>query len=513
MKRSIRQQQATRKRRIQRRLARQRKRDAKRTGFHCPCLDTRALKFDLSDRSRGVSYGGIAVMHRLAEQSGLVRAINQRLGLFKFPLPYFESDHVLNLAFNAMCDGRCLQDIELRRNDEAFLDALGTETIPDPTTAGDFCRRFTSTSHVRALMEAIDQARQNVWRRQPDEFFENAVIDMDGSLVITNGECKQGMDISYQGTWGYHPLIVSLANTKEVLSLVNRPGNHTSSDGAASEADRAIALCREGGFRRITLRGDTAFSQTEHLDRWDAAGIDFCLGYKSCQTLEQTAENLPPSAWQKRAKPPRSDPATPRRSRPEKVKRRIVREREYLNLRLKNESLAEFDYQPVACGQPYRMIVVKKNISKEKGDRVLFDDVRYFFFITNDWDAEAADIVQFCHERCDQENLIAQLAGGVKSLSAPVDNLLSNWAYMVMTSLAWTLKSWAALMLPVQPRWKQKHQAARRQLIGMEFRTFVNHFIRIPCQIVSQARRTVLRVLNWNPFLLQFFRLCDVLRC
>ena len=59
------------------------------------------------------------------------------------------------------------------------------------------------------------------------------------------------MDIAYDGTWGYHPLVISLANTGEVLSLVNRPGNRPSHEGAAEQVDLAILLCREAGFRRI----------------------------------------------------------------------------------------------------------------------------------------------------------------------------------------------------------------------------------------------------------------------
>jgi len=158
------------------------------------------------------------------------------------------------------------------------------------------------------------------------------------------------------------------------------------------------------------------------------------------------------------------------------------------------------------------MIVVKKNISQEKGENVLFDEVRYFFYITNDREATPAEVVFSCNDCCDQENLIAQLAGGVRALTAPVDNLISNWAYMVMTSLAWTLKAWAALLLPVTPRWQEKHQAERRDLLRMEFKTFVNAFMKIPCQIVRQARYTIFRVLSWNPRLPVFFRLCAVLK-
>ena len=96
---------------------------------------------------------------------------------------------------------------------------------------------------------------------------------------------------------------------------------------------------------------------------------------------------------------------------------------------------------------------MRKNLSVEKGEKVLFDDVRYFFYITNDRARSASEVVFCANDRCDQENLIAQLSGGVRALAAPVDTLTSNWAYMVMASLAWTLKAWFALSLPETGRW------------------------------------------------------------
>lgn len=509
MKASIRQRLARDKRRIKRRLKRARKRALRdRT-----CLGTRGLKYDRSDRTSGLAYGGVALMHRLAEQVGLVEAIDRRLSLLKLHLPYHESDHVLNFAYNAFCDGRCLDDIELRRSDEAFLNALGTTSIPDPTTAGDFCRRFTSEDHLRSLMDAIDEARINVWRQQPETFFEQAVIDADGSLVETTGKCKQGMDLSYKSTWGYHPLLVSLANTGEILSLVNRSGNRPSEEGAAAELDRAIGLCRNSGFRHVLLRGDTAFSQTHHLDRWDHDHVEFVFGYPAASNLVELAESLPEQSWQRLVRPPSEVPVAKQRRRPERIKESVVRHREFKNLRLQSESVSDFEYQPTACQQAYRMVVVRKNISVEKGERRLFDELRFFFYITNNWEMETAEVVQLGHERCHQENLIAQLSGSVRALTAPVDNLLSNWAYMLMTSLAWTMKSWAALLLPIAPRWAEKHQHDKRQLLHMEFRTFVNRFIRIPCQVIRKSRRLILRVLTWNPDLPVFFRLCHCLRC
>jgi hypothetical protein len=481
--------------------------------FTQPMFSASNIHYELADRTRAVSYGGIGLVHKLARQTGLIDAIDRRLHLLKIHLPYHESDHVLNLAYNALCEGRCLEDIELRRNDETFLDALGTQRIPDPTTEGDFCRRFRSAGPIRQLEEAIDEARLNVWAKQPEEFFEQAIIDMDGHLVGTNGECKNGMDIAYNGTWGYHPLIVSLANTDEVLYILNRPGNRPSHEGAAAQCDRAIELCRRAGFVKILIRGDTDFSQTEHLDRWDEDRVTFHFGYDAKDNLKEIADNLPQTRWKKLQRPPRYEVRTEKRRRPDRVKQKIVRDRGFEVLNLKSEEVAEFEYQPSKCKKAYRMVVVRKNISHEKGERRLFDEIRYFFYITNDRESTPAEVVFSCNDRCDQENLIEQLKNGVRALRAPADNLFSNWAYMVMTSLAWNLKAWWALWLPEKGRWATKHHAEKRQVLKMDFRTFVNYLMKIPCQIIRTGGRLICRLLGWNPWVGVFRRLAVELDC
>lgn len=263
-----------------------------------PMLAARNIHYDLSDRSRAVACGGIGAVHLLACKAGLIEAIDRDVRLLKVHLPYHESDHVLNVAYNLLCGGHCLQDLELLRNDEAYLDALGASRIPDPTTAGDFCRRFESAARVDNLMDTINLARLNVWKSQPPGFFAQATIDADGTLAATDGCCKQGMDISYNGVWGYHPLVVSLANTKEPLYLLNRPGNRPSHEDAAGYLDKAIALTQAAGFRAVRMRGDTDFSQTAHLDRWDAhndqtpGNVTFLFGLDAMPNLKLKAEAL-----------------------------------------------------------------------------------------------------------------------------------------------------------------------------------------------------------------------------
>ena len=212
-------------------------------------------------------------------------------------------------------------------------------------------------------------------------------------------------------------------------------------------------------------------------------------------------------------RPARYEVQTQPRQRPDKVKDRIVRERKFDVLRLKSEEVAEFDYRPTACENSYRMVVIRKHISKEKGEQVLFPEVRHFFYITNDRKATAAEIVFEANDRCNQENLLAQLHDGVCALQAPVNTLESNGAWMVMTALAWNLKAWWALMLPESPgRWEEHHREEKRRVLRLEFKAFVSAFVTIPCEVIQTGRRLVLRVLGWNPHLLTFFRLVSLLR-
>ena len=478
---------------------------------HHPMMTAANIHYELADRTRAIAPGGIGAIHLIAQKLGLVRDINDNLHLLKRHQPYFESDHVLNIAYNLLAGGSRLEHLEVRRHDEVYLDALGATRIPDPTTAGDFCRRF-GPADVERLMDTLNQTRLRVWKQQPDAFFDEAVIDADGTLAPTDGWCKQGVDIAYNGTWGYHPLVVSLANTAEPLFLANRGGNRPSHEHADGYLDRAIELCRRGGFRKVTLRGDTDFTQTKHLDRWDTDGVRFVFGIDARANLKALADDLPADAFSVLKRPARYRIKTTPRGTREDHKTPIVVARQYETIRLKGEEVAEFEYRPVACQKAYRVVVLRKRLSREKGQQVLFEEYRYFFYITNDRTVSASDVVFLANDRCDQENLIAQLKGGVKAMAMPVGDLVSNWAYMVMASLAWSLKAWSALLLPERGRWSLKYGEEKRSLLRMEFSTFCVAMIGVPCQVVRTGRRTVYRLLSWNPWQGVFLRLVERLQ-
>jgi len=315
------------------------------------------------------------------------------------------------------------------------------------------------------------------------------VIDVDGTLVPTTGEKKAGMSLSYKGVWGYHPLLVSLANSREPLFIVNRPGNVASHVDAAIWIDKAIALCRPS-FEGILVRGDTDFSLTRNFDRWDGDGVHFVFGYDAKRNLVEIAESLPDGAWRPLAWRAKYEVSTTPRFRRDNAKEAVVRERKYTNLRLVSGEIAEVAYRPAACRRPYRLVIVRKNLSVERGEDWLWDDWRYFVYITNDASLSAAKVVRQANERCDQENLIAQLKSGVGALRVPVYDLDSNWAYMVIASLTWTLKAWFGLTLPPQ--------VDHDDIVRMEFRRFVFAVMLLPCQVVRRARRLVLRLLAYT---------------
>jgi hypothetical protein len=463
-----------------------------------PMLTSRKIGYEIGGRGEATPFGGLFAMHRLVTRLGLVDEIDGRLRLLKMHLPYHESDHVLTLAYSVLTGGTRLEDVDRLRNDVPLMNGLGAALLPDPTTTGDFLRRFAEADLVD-LMDAVNSVRPRLWTgRGAGLLGEVAFVDADGSTVPTTGELKQGMDMSYKGVWGYAPLLITLANTREVLYVVNRPGNAPSHLDAATWIDKAIALVRPHA-KRVCVRGDTDFALTAHFDKW-AQQVDFILGTDSIAALRTRAQVLPETAWTRLHRPaPYTTKTGKTRKRRHNRKQEVVAERGYLNLRLDHEDVAEFTYRPGKCARPDRIVVLRKNISRMRGEQALIDEIRYFFsFTTYPTDTHPpARIVELANARCDQENIIGQLKSGINALHAPVDDLHSNWAYMLIAALAWNIKSWHAMMM---------HRTDdRHRFIRMEFKRFLHTVIRIPAMVAVRARTIVVRLVAYTVNLDRFF--------
>ena len=461
-------------------------------------LTTGKIHYEVGGNVEATPFGGLFAMHRLVTRMGLVTAIDASLHLLKMHLPYHESDHVLTLAYSVLTGGTRLEDVDRLRHDVPLMNGLGARLLPDPTTTGDFLRRFAEVDIV-GLMDAINSVRPALWQGRGADLLGDVVfLDADGTIVPTTGELKQGMDISYKGIWGYAPLLVTLANTREVLYLVNRPGNAPSHLDAATWIDKAIALVVPHA-KRVCLRGDTDFALTANFDRW-AETVDFVLGTDNIAALRSRAEALDASAWRRLHRPAAYQTKTgSRRARRHNRKRQVIAERGFVNLRLDHEDVAEFTYRPGKCRRAYRVVVVRKNISRMKGEQALIDEVRYFFYFTT-YPAHthtSARIVELANGRCDQENIVGQLKSGLGALHAPVGDLHSNWAYMLIAALAWNIKSWHALMM---------HRTDdRHRFIRMEFKQFLDTVIRIPATVAVRARTIVVRLVAYTVNLDRFF--------
>jgi len=238
---------------------------------------------------------------------------------------------------------------------------------------------------------------------------------------------------------------------------------------------------------------------TAHFDRW-AQQVDFVFGTDNIAALRQRADALPETAWKPLQRPARYETTTgTTRARRHNRKAEVIAQRGFVNLRLNYEDVAEFTYRPGKCARDYRIVVVRKNISRTKGEDVLIDEIRYFFYFTT-YPAGThtpARIVALANQRCDQENIIGQFKSGINALHAPVDDLHSNWAYMLIAALAWNIKSWHAMMM---------HRKEDRQaFIGMEFKRFLDTVIRIPATIIVRARAIIARLLAYTVNLDRFF--------
>jgi hypothetical protein len=463
-----------------------------------PLLGNQPISYELAERTRVISMGGIGAIHTLAMKLRLPDYLNAQVAVLQRHLPYWDSDHLLALCYNVLTGGETLEDLNRLRREEGYLEALGVPRLPAPSTAGDFLRRFDEED-LEQLQEGINQARRQVWWRMPPHLRRQATLDVDGTLVETAGQCKEGMDYcSYKQQWGYGPLLLSLAETREVLYVVNRPASQPSQQGAPVWIDRALGHLQPV-FGTVWVRGDSAFSLTRHFDAWAEKGVQFIFAYDAYDNLITQAQTLSASAWQGLVRPPKYEVQTQPRQKPESVKAEVVRQRRFARIETVGEAVATFFYQPTHCRQSYRMLVLRKQLVIYQGEQRLREQYRYFFYITNELMVPPRELLLFYDERGGQEHLIGQLKSSLPAFHAPTNTLLANGAYMVIAALAWNLKAWYGLLL--------QEPALQQQMGRMDFKQFLQRFVSIPCQILASGRRLIYRIVHFTPDTLTFLDL------
>ena len=312
-----------------------------------PVFCQRQVRLERQGRGEITMYGGLSLAHELVMELSLDRDLNSSLSLLRRHLPYFESDHVLTHVYNLYVGGGCIEDIGHFQHSEAIKHLVGGCRIPDPTTAGDFLRRF-KRSDLKTLQTVIDDGRERVWRQLPKKRRATATIDVDSTIKEVYGECKEGADFSYTGKWSYHPLLITLSETNEPLRTINRPGNSGSADGAA-EALRELLPRVNRHFGQVLVRGDSQFSTRPMIAACREHEVMFAFVTPAYKTLIERAESLPRTAWKpfstdRQQEPDRLRATKSTRRKRTRHRRRKARRRGYKNLSTAREWVAEFDY-------------------------------------------------------------------------------------------------------------------------------------------------------------------------
>jgi hypothetical protein len=328
---------------------------------------------EVEARSEVTPYGGLALFAALARRFRVAERINAAVQVLKLHLPFFESDHVLAVAANLFCGGTCLEDQANLQHSEAVRRMLGAVRVPDPTTAGDFLRRFDSLKNpgsLAALRHAHDQVQRDVGRalRKRHGKMPMATVDLDGHYKVLYGVRKEGADFNYRSKWSYHPLVATLAQTGECLAVRNRPGNMRSSQGAAALLDSVLPQLK-GRAKRLLVRGDSDFDRQDIRAAAKRNGAHFAIVGREHQGRPEIAKAIPERAYRKFL--PRAWRATEERCcrrgyrarrRKENLRRRRARERNYKELRQVAQQIAEVPYQPSGCKETYRLIVRRQLI-------------------------------------------------------------------------------------------------------------------------------------------------------
>lgn len=447
---------------------------------------------EVDERSEVTPYGGVALATEFIRRFKIAERIDRNVKVFRFHLPYRESDHVLAQTLNLYVGGTCIEDVANLQHSEAVRRIIGACRIPDPTTAGDFLRRLHEQEYqLPGLRRAVDEVQAEVWRRlqrgcgKRNE--EWSIVDVDGHVKPLYGVQKEGAEF-YKSTWCYQPLIVSLAGSGECLAIRNRPGNVRSSDGTADVLDIVLPQVQARGGKML-VRGDSDFDRGDVRAACDRAGAYFAFVGREFKDRPKLVENIDEAQWKpfrtrahRELVERRTRPSfAPRRKKPNR-RRQCARARNFKEKQLVKQWLTEVD-QIDATGKPYRLVIRRQLIEHREGQRFLFDEYRYRYIVTSlPASVSTQEVVDLTYERCDQENVIEQLGSGLAAWRMPVAEFDGNSAWLEIARLAWNLGKWIAqLALPPE-------------VVRWEWKRFRQAFVYVAAQVIRRSRQIVLRL-------------------
>jgi len=392
---------------------------------------------------------GLSLFYAMAETLNIPANLDNHVKVKQRDSGYPESEHILALAANAFVGGDFLEDLEALREDEAIKLAIGRKDIPDPTTAGDFCRRF-KLGHIlqinRALVDTYKEVYQSRLRQNKGVDF--LTIDVDAKVHEVYGKKKQGAAKAYNGVYSLQPMYAFADETDELLHVEVRSGN-THPGAKAVSYLRRLKKKIPSLVEKIYLRSDSAFYNRQVVEFCEEEGWEFSITADQTAALLRAINALAPDAWQQ--------------------------DTEDAEI-----AYGEFTYNPVKWKKAYRYLVRREREKEKQGQKALFEKYSYYVVVTS----RQGDVKALMKEharRGTSERRIGQFTNEFLS-HLPLGGFMANWVYVLCAQLAYNLSLWIRdLVLP--KGYRKKHIKRIRRSIGL-----------IASKVISGGRQISLRI-------------------
>lgn len=445
------------------------------------CFSNPPVKIRKNKQSPLFTHAGIVPVRDMIEKLAIAETIDAGISVLKKHRPYFESDHVLSLVYNFLTGGETLDDIERLQESEGLLRILGTASIPDPTTAGDFLVRF-SEEDITAFQGVFEKIQDRAFSLLDTKRKEQATIEHDSSIHEVYGEKKEGADFAYNNTYSYSVQYLTLAETGDVLCQDLKEGNRYSSHGLKDVLPGVIDRVSEH-FQSLRYRADSASYDKEIIKVCDTRDVTFYISADQTQKLMRTVAALPKDAW----KCFRSKKLTSRRKAAKRKKRKnhkqaVLNRRSPRRSRRGKTDISSFLYQPTGWDKEYRFVAKRTELIEGTGQQYFDESLCkyiYHIIVTNDFASSDTKAMHIAQGRSNQENLIKDFKYGLGLSHVPTGFFLANQIYFKIAALAWNIKTW---LLNI---------ARLGNGASLRFKRFLYLWIHHACSVLKTGRNTV----------------------
>lgn len=400
-----------------------------------------------------------------------------------------EAVHILALIINQFTGGEAINDTKNVKGDGALCSIFGDIHIPAPHTSGDFLERFTEETTER-LREIIHKMQKKYLKKLSRRLHRKIVISQDSSIYEVYGNCKENSSQGYKNIFGFHPLLLHIHNTGELLDIVFRTGSDFTSTGAAEMLEDNI-LRLKPYFDEIILLADSGFYEKAMIDvcENDETKIEFIITSELNNPIRQNLTD-PELEWKEPEKPTEeANPEVKHRDshtfnyRLQALKDALKKRGKALKIRSEVE-VAEFDHTVAAWGRTYRFVykrqlIKKYDLSQQVDVFENTDEYFYHGYVTNINGQSIEEIIHLIDSRGHQENFIKDFKHGLGTVHIPSKHFYGNYAYFLISMLSWNLKCW--LLYEIEPELK------------IHWKRFRYLFVKVGAQIIKSGGYVIIR--------------------